>query len=828
MNRDIENRTRRKREEEKYNHRNSTASRHAHRSIKKGFILFIVSASSAASMRFSTTIFFSIFFFALATTLHAQNWRNEQQPFRLFLPPRPATTTSTVPPRPTPATGPLVALDTATTGGARQKTAADLLTSNPSLAGAVVTNILQRGEPISESLSKVILTLPADSLLAAVSAHANFPAQLDSEFLRAAALAKENPISTAAIALLASKHCIKNDATLDTLATALSSGNPARIVTLLQNFESDTEFARMPRLSATAEDSSNDRFGAGFVTGSVLAGMAAPDFQPDRRRIGSHIPVSQWPGLGSMFKFLSALETVARNMQSEPAIQNRAYEILFSESATSSLPKLLISLLRDNHPAMVQLAQHVALRYPTDSQLIEIVLQSVLDGKTRLHPSVYTRLAPFLVREEGGRTRPLARIARRLVACPDVERRLPGLVLLAAHGVPGDISLLLQPSKIETRNTASTIVPEPALLTSPDPYVRRAAAHALARLSPEVFLIHMPAIVADADASVRATVPLAFFKTGYRWEHRPAAGLHIGEWIVPSADFAISKANFEMLHKLSSDTDVTIRHTVRLALLQNGCLEKSDTLTDLAEPVTEALPTARLVQSATVARAAGLPIPAALDAFSPAPPPKPKKAVDEDLPQSFPLLAVFAPPQGGLLRALDEAVSEFRLMEPGTRVLYYFNGTDSARFALDALCQVFPLSPEQRAKPVIVFRDGVWFATDTAPDMALLRELNSCEGDSGAARRVELALRVAAQDRSQAGVKSEDEWWANMSQKMRKGVHESEDSPLTNEIPQGTSVFYWLIGISIIASILAIAASYLWAWHNRRIEYRTGASQRKH
>ncbi|MDR0535309.1 MAG: hypothetical protein LBG65_03000 [Puniceicoccales bacterium] len=738
------------------------------------------------------------------------------QPMRLFLPgtavPPGASRPSILPPRDAAAQ----ALDRAPTPAKRQTLAAHMMRNDPALAGPLVTALLQRGEIVSEALAAVALKLPPDAQLAAVNAHATFPEMCGGPFLRAAATGPEEAVAIAAISLLCGRHNIKNNATLETLTNVLASGKRTRISAVLDHFVSDSEFARMPHWNDTGDELTNDKFGAGTGGGSVLSGLSSPDFQPERRRVSAHIPASQWPSVNAVLRFLGMLELLARSGDVLPkAEKNRAYEIVLSESASAELPKATERLLESGEAVGwegVHLAQTVALRYPEESRLLELVLVAVSRGICHFEPELLPRLAPFLVRDGGGqRTRTIARPARRLVASTSPENRLLGLMFIASHGAPADIALLRDPGASGG----------PSLLRSPMELERRAAAHAFSRLAPELFLLNAEEIAADPSPGVRSTLAYAFHTTGYRWEHQPSEKVRIAEW-VPRRPAVLPAARFgKLLEKLSADPVPEVRQAARMALLQHGLLPASDKLADLASPPGDALASARLYRGAAEAVAAGFSVPDAIKPFLL--PDAAVKAASERRPP-FPVLAIFGPPQGPQALALDDAVAAFRKASPDARAVRFYNGTEVAARVRQSLNRLYDGAAQAEESPVSVFSSGAWTASNSAPDFALLQELASLGIAPGTPRRLEGILLGFAPAQKNAPSMDDDSvgkpsLFPDIERQRALLEHNIEiESKMEEEEwwSDGLVFFYTLLGSAVTLALFFTASYFAYQWYKRR------------
>jgi hypothetical protein len=779
-------------------------------------------AANAALLRVAVAfVAIAIVVLAPAPALLAQSTTDDAPPFRLF---HPEGAHGAIPPaRPVTPSSALAEITARTSATGRQEAARALLTRRPELAAEATTYLLSRAVALPEALAK---SLTGDALTAAVKAHAAFPDQLDSAFLRAAAASTDDAAATAALALLASRHSIKNNATLVTLAAAAASGNIARLAAVLKNYESDSEFYRIPRWSNAGDDNSNDPYFGGGSPKSILGAAGAGDSQPDLRRVGAHIPPEQQPSLQAMFHFLGAVETALGPKANIPQdLRNRAYEILLAESASPSLPNIVEQLLRPDpkspndpnggSPEARRLAQSTALRYADNPRLLELVLKAVEDGRVRLADSVLADFAPLLVRDDGLRTRTLARFARLLVLRPEPERRLPGLMLLAAHGVPSDAALFHPRPGALTADAASA-------LKSADPYVRRATAHVLARIAPEVFFFHAAEIAADPDPVVRAVFPVALFKTGYRWEHVPAAGVRVAEWVTPTSPPVVGPGLFDLLRQLTSDPDAQIATNARLALLQHGMLDAGDALADLALPADSGLPTARLLLVASSMRAAGLPLPRVLEAFAPVKPPA-SQATNQTRQAISTVIAVFSPAGGPVAEKLDAAVAELRHAFPELRVVLFYHGTEAAAVMFDSLRRVFPISAGLAKDPVIAVSSGAFVVTKDAPDFALLRELVEHARLSGTRRVENILLQVIRETTRPVEEEASGEFveppLPNFPKELRHNL-ENRDEPPDRESPfMGLWFFIGFVIFSVVAAIGFIGGFYLWRWYRDRIEH---------
>jgi voltage-gated potassium channel Kch len=693
-------------------------------------------------------------------------------------------------------TGAAAGAPTAGLGSAPENVASTLLTLAPDLAAAATRALLWNGRAVPEELSRRLLALPDALLAAAAGEFAAFPDRLDSAFLRAAATVPNRPATNrAAAALLASRHCVKNSATLDTLATVLTSRDNALVATVLDTFASDSEFARISGAGGGSPDTSdNDRFAAIGNAPSSIVGLDAMDFRRSRRRVGSHIPEQQWPDTQSIMRFFTALERVALGKNFGMELRNNAYALLLRESGLAQMADILHKFLANPSPETARLATRIALEARHEPRLLEIVLLAAAANPAALDFSQLDALAPFLVRDNARRTRLLAGAGRRLAAAPDAARRTLGLLLIGAHGSADDGALLR------------------ANLNAADVRVRRAAFFALARHAPEVFALRaaVPA-AADPDARVRATVPLAFALAGFRWELEIAPGIAVEQWARPSAGTTLDAASEQLVRQLTGDTDPLTRRLALRTLLQHGRLDDAGAgaLLALCPPGEASVFTAELAQSVAAALSGGRAVPEKLRRF--APPPRPK-----DAPVAAPpALAVFVAPGSLQQLRLDATVAALRDLLPGVRVEFYFSDA-AANGALALLRRRFPITHSETRAPVLVVAPGVWTAGARAPSFAALAGMAAFASATGAEPLEKILnlkpLPVAAwQSLLAEDVVTAMENIADISTKEAEAQREERESL---QLPEG-SVFWFFVVVFGVLCALGIAIILLKPWYER-------------
>ncbi|MDR2430625.1 MAG: hypothetical protein LBD14_07060 [Puniceicoccales bacterium] len=591
-----------------------------------------------------------------------------------------------------------------TLGKSPEAVASALMGKDPALAKPVLGAMLRNGISPGAALTAQLCALPEEAQVSAIGTFSDFPDRLDSAFLRQAALGENNRIAAAAAALLASKASRKNDVTLDCLARVIERGEPGRTAALINNLATDFEFSllaiRLRHMPVGTHALNHDRFGEiGAVPASIL-GEARPLPNETALVWGRHIPREQTPSFSSIFRFFGALESV-RTMAMSDAVKNRAAQLLMKESGSPQLPDIIHRMLASRHPVAVQLAAQIVLGIYDDPRLLETILVAHLSGST-VNAENLALLAPFLMRVSAEYSRVLASTARNFLAQSiNPSRRALCLVLLGAHGIPEDAGKHLLPA-----------------LRDPEATVRRAAARALAQVAPEVFSLHMDALAADSDATVRATVPLAFSKIGTRWEHRIDAALRLPQWTPPAVHFTLRKEHLPCLRRLEQDSDATVREHARLALFQHGKLDDpAPKLLAASTPVNNPNYTLRLVQSIRAAREGGHAIPPSLASLAPA-------REGSAAPGEKTLVFFVAPDATAHRAALDAAIDAVRALRPDIRIVIYYNdGSAGANAAKAVLCARFPVPMRHKNLPVLVFSSGAWHAFDTLPDFARLCEI---------------------------------------------------------------------------------------------------------
>ncbi|MDR3229088.1 MAG: hypothetical protein LBT53_06730 [Puniceicoccales bacterium] len=731
-----------------------------------------------------------------------------------------AQNTATAPAPRTAAAAALLALaargtSTDATEGGLEKTAEKLFAADTALAPAIAAGLLRTGNDIPPALAEKFLTLPDELLAATLATYAAFPAKLDNDFPRRAALGEKPRAATTAAALLASRRSVKTNATLDCLAKILAAPNTPAAIAVLDNFSTDSEFARISGggRSGGAATSSNDRFSGTAASVSII-GDLSDDFRHSRRGTGAHIPLSQWPDIGSILGLLGALDKITARGDLPAELRNKAYSVLLLESALPQMGDILHHLLANDNAAGQFIAWQIAARYLGEPRFLEIVLLNAAQKNTPPADVLFARLPPFLAHDEGPRSRLFSAAGRRLVATSDPLKQALGFIFLSAHGTPPDSRLALAPKHPGA----------PPPWHDPDARIRRAAAFALARLSPEVFAASAAAATAaDPDPAVRAVLPLAFCRTGFRRECDIGGGAVFGQWAPALPDVALSEQNAALLRRMAqSDPDVNLRRLALHTLLQHGLLGDPAPLLAECPPENAALFTARVTQSVAAARASGKSVPPILEKFAP-------RLPDTAAPAA---LAIFLnAPKREVRLALESAVEGVREIVPGARIVFYSRDT-AGEAILRGLCRWFPLTPEQKTKPVLVFGAGGWIASDTAPDFANLCELLAAAGNGDTARFAEiLGLQFS---KNPERVRDN-----RLVSEMLTGIAALEDTAKTEEEARrareellGTGWFWGLVGAAFACAILAIAGIFLWRWWSdlptRRAENGTREEKEKH
>jgi hypothetical protein len=322
-------------------------------------------------------------------------------------------------------------------------------------------------------------------------------------------------------------------------------------------------------------------------------------------------------------------------------------------------------------------------------------------------------------------------------------------------------------------------------------------------------MLRAKALAADPDPRVRETVPLAFFRTGYRWEHLMGGGIRVSQWVRRDIDFRISDENFETLRSLLGDTVPSIRLNTLLALAQHGRLEDPAPLLELCASGDTALLTARVARSIGAARDAGLAVPPTLEKFLP-PPPSPAATTPDAPPLE---LAVFAEPGNARAPALAETVSMFRAAHPGVRVTVFFANSDATGDTREALRKYFPVPFAQQKLPMLVFSSAAWFAGETAPDFALLCELADHAAGAGS-RRVETALetvRLATPPAIRNALDNTE--FPREEEKPKADLFEALVPNLSGE-----NMFTFFVVCSVLAALLAIGILHGNKWYQRHVE----------
>lgn len=111
-----------------------------------------------------------------------------------------------------------------------------------------------------------------------------------------------------------------------------------------------------------------------------------------------------------------------------------------------------------------------------------------------------------------------------------------------------------------------------ALASSPDPYVRRCALHALAKLDAPGRQGWLEKAAADASEDVREVVPSSLAQDHVDWTHRVAREEVMGTWSHSSrtARRDLKPAETELLRKLAGDASPELRVQSSLALMGSG------------------------------------------------------------------------------------------------------------------------------------------------------------------------------------------------------------------------------------------------------------------
>ncbi|MDR1498347.1 MAG: hypothetical protein LBS59_08085 [Puniceicoccales bacterium] len=672
-----------------------------------------------------------------------------------------------------------------------------LLRKDAALAGDIVFALLRAGYAVPDRLFPLLDALTDGALTGVVERHGDFPNLLDSNFLRRTATGSKPRAAATAAALLASRDSVKNNATLKCLADVLTGGSREGAAAIAANLATDSEFALVPRWSeaSPSERATNDRFGGiGSLPASFVEGLSA-NFRSEWRRVGWHIPVEQRPDIPDILWFLRALEKASRDDRLDSATRTRAYEILLIESGSPQLSRIIYQILLDGSPVGVQIALRTGLRHPDDPRLLEPSLLSLATGVAAPDFSAFTALAPFLDRYGSfERSRILANAGRKLATAGDAYKKTLAFALLASHGAPTDTALAMKPA-----------------LESPSVLVRRSAFHALAQLSPEVFMLRLKTIAADPDPLARETAPLAFFRTGFRWEHHLNGTVRVPQWVQRDMEFPISEENFATLRGLLNDPVAEIRFNAMLALAQHGRLENVAPLLELCAAGDTPLLTARVARSVAAAHAANLAVPPALAKFLP-PPRLPEEELASPT-QNPPSLAIFVSPSTARASTISETVSTFRAARPGLRVSVFFTNSDASGTALRKLRKHFPVSFNQQHFPILIFSSGAWFASTRAPDFAHLCELADHATHTGS-RRVENALEeaaIAAPEEVRNAIANTE--FPHIKEPPKADLFEAILPPLTGE-----NVFIFFVACSVIAALLIIVLSKGLRWRRRRIE----------
>lgn len=250
----------------------------------------------------------------------------------------------------------------------------------------------------------------------------------------------------------------------------------------------------------------------------------------------------------------SAVGEIAAGFAGRPEDERKqlAYAVQSAAGRAETLP-FFVAMLRDPS-AEVRSAAVAAMVQSKKVDRLDAVFKELLSPETRLRPAqVYNYNLRSGIGPAG--TRKIREWALKLLADDGPKwRQTLGLALIKQCWQRGDEARL-----------------EP-FLSARDPYVRRAAWHALGRRDQKTFRERVATPAGDSSEVVRMVVPAVFRTSGGRWVHYFTEDEFEEDWDYDSSGSRrrLDEPLLQTMRKLAEDTSPRVRFEAMLALLEQG------------------------------------------------------------------------------------------------------------------------------------------------------------------------------------------------------------------------------------------------------------------
>lgn len=497
-----------------------------------------------------------------------------------------------------------------------------LFLENDELKGPIVSALLQMELRLPSSFQSALKDRPPDVLLSVIEAVAE-----DGEFKDLSLIAPltghaDPDVACAAIQPLAQKG-MSHAPYRQRLADILREGRPAQVVTVLESVEVEEENVSPSYAAAMNLDALGAEAGSGSESNALTdlfeafkPGGAAPPAPPPEpaetrpeagllQALGFKTTAPVRPAASGPDALAAAVQPYV-GPEHEDRTRFAAALLLTSFGQTGQVAFLLETMDKRTEDGRQQVARSVRPRMrDAFLPLLDVLLEdesSAVRGAA-VSAAVARGGSRGLERMMAALLRPDGRLKPAEVYGHDIEAVLRGQE--ARSRIRECATLLLQQSNAPPKQALGLVLLQKAwqvsdrtpvwpFLYSGDPWVRRAAFHALGRNDKEAFRKVLGYAVADPSEYVRAVVPQVYTRGMSRWTHYFSADEFEADhyyWSAQDNTARLQEAEVAALRTLATDADPRIRIESLMALLS------SRQSVDLAELVAaaEAVPDRRAV-----------------------------------------------------------------------------------------------------------------------------------------------------------------------------------------------------------------------------------------
>lgn len=279
----------------------------------------------------------------------------------------------------------------------------------------------------------------------------------------------------------------------------------------------------------------------------------------------------------------TALDYLQSGLAERPVDERQAIAASLARiTGGAAIPGLRL-LFADPAESVRQAAIASSLEHAENPALLDALFEELMRRETRLKPYELYHYELSRISRQSAAKQQLAKWARRLIAeSMDPATRILGLVLLEGNGARSDDNIILP------------------FVQSPEPFLRRAACHALGKLDKHGFTNLASAAAADPSEYVRMVVPDIYHHTPGKWLH-----YFDKEHFLNTVDYSFDYSSRErlgrslpsaieaLLFRLTRDPSPKVRIEAFLCLIEN---HKTVNLADFVKTI-DSFPDRNEIQS---------------------------------------------------------------------------------------------------------------------------------------------------------------------------------------------------------------------------------------